>query len=123
MRLSDAIRLGSMLKPQGRGPQSIEGTAVASCALGAASDALGIASGTVSRYAELSRMYRDIRGTHPARTSMNAYPAISIVWELNDIYHWSRERIADWVEGLELAQEQPVIEPSAELVPVLVAAR
>jgi hypothetical protein len=29
-------------------------------------------------------------------------PLVTVVWHLNDAHRWSRERIADWLEGLGL---------------------
>lgn len=112
MRLSEAIRLGAMLKPQGFGDlwtggvRAVEGrlvdTPVHSCALGAAWDALGCG-------------WRDpLKDPPPAICAFLNQPAIcpscflrrranlgQIVAHLNDHHRWTRERIADWVESQE----------------------
>lgn len=122
MKLSEAIRLGAMLKPQGFGMLfDGEGT----CANGAALDACGL-------LAEI--------GTHILK---NRFPIVEVqaercfvcekymaklafsttlgglVAHLNDDHKWTRERIADWVESQEaLAEASSVaaIDPVGEAV-------
>lgn len=98
MRLSEAIRLGAMLKPQHFGSlRSDDG--VATCALGAAEEASG-------------ERWQVWYGQHPACLQDTACPACTYVprfdlnqeptiAHLNDTHRWTREQIADWVETIE----------------------
>lgn len=109
MRLSEAIRLGAMLKPQAFG---IYDDGVGTCALGAAAMAMG-------------RFYPDIVFSQEFQVLIDrkrchecgyvAHTGGATVAHLNDHHRWTRERIADWIEGLEAAQEPqaPPVEDSA----------
>lgn len=109
MQLSDAIRLGAMLKPQEFGHLLANGR---TCAFGAAFDALGLlevvlgtslASATLDQWPWLL--------THAPHPIIAGYvePAINVILKLNDVEHWSRERIADWVASVEPSNaSQPV---------------
>ena len=119
MTLSEAIRLGSMLIPEQTHHQMYASRMVATrvpcttadwnndpafpayvhkyevyaaCALGAAAAAgydLSVCS------------FPEIRRVCPARCSSVILPLATIIIHLNDVHHWSREAIADWVETLE----------------------
>lgn len=93
MKLSDAIRLGSMLRPQGFGAVPCRENQLTFCTLEAA-----IAAG-----------YRYEKPGHvvacPACQGNNSRGIESIVVHLNDHHHWTRERIADWVETIEPADD------------------
>ena len=106
MKLSEAIRLGAMLRPQGHGGlRKSQGGVLATCALGAACDAVGIAidaSGSnMEAYAALRARWPILREPvmHPEDGNMERM--LEITYLLNDISKWSRERIADWVETVE----------------------
>lgn len=110
MRLSEAIRLGSMLKPHGRGGFLIEeGT----CAAGAALDACGELDADTSLSS--TKHNQAFKRLFPI---INALPATcpvcglerAILWRwggefklahLNDQHEWTREAIADWIETIE----------------------
>lgn len=106
MTLSEAIRLGAMLKPQGFRSMASYASSHATCALGAAADALGLACGTALdlRYPWLSKRIEgcDVGGTHRCR---EIETLLETVWHLNDQHRWTREQIADWVETIEQQQE------------------
>lgn len=124
MRLSEAIRLGSMLKPQAFGPpgamlQSVSKT----CALAAAAEAIGLEHLNVYS-PQWQALFKPTTDTfacpvgelvchgwpgQPA-TLANLWPVVSVVAHLNDHHHWTREQIADWVETIEAAQT-PITEP------------
>lgn len=115
MKLSEAIRLGSMLKPQGFGElfTHLGDGRLASCAIGAAEDAIYGEQNEASDYdADEGAVYVKFMGI--LRTFAGC-PACSfgphwvqqVVHHLNDHHRWTREQIADWVEGIENAQEQP----------------
>lgn len=108
MKLSEAIRLGAMLKPQGVLFALRNGK---TCALGAAMDAIGALpqrrwfkwlpvadlEPAKARWPELNRIIR-----HPC--SGRKWRLRRVIWDLNDIRGWSREQIADWVEQIEREQ-------------------
>lgn len=95
MRLSEAMRLGSMLRPQAYGtsdgPQG-------ACALGAALDAIGK---TTNRYSTAANHFPVLCGEAPHPISGETLRVLTIVRVLNDEHRWTREQIADWVETLE----------------------
>lgn len=102
LTLSEAIRLGAMLKPQGFGLTFGEAT----CALGAALEAVG-----ATTQADWMPVYRlwpitSIRVLNPVcgREMLLG----STCWILNDKHKWTREAIADWVEQIERAQAPAV---------------
>lgn len=117
MRLSEAIRLGAMLKPQAYGPPS--GLVLLKfepriCALAAASLAVGNESLNVFldgiRWPVLCRPVQC-----PVCGGVGVlWPLSLIVVELNDQHRWTRERIADWVETLESPDERRVQPDAAE---------
>jgi hypothetical protein len=101
MRLSEAIRLGSMLRPQGFGHMWSGGK---SCAVGAAYEALGYGDGKDVFLPRdlydllISRIFLMPCGCTPYQLRFSLVTAIT---HLNDAHRWTRERIADWVETLE----------------------
>ncbi len=109
MRLSEAIRLGAAMKPQGFNGLDIDRT----CALRAATEAVGIKdnSGFIN-YRKLSEMF-DVLGKPskcPVCSADSQYIDIleSIVYHLNDGHRWTREHIADWIE----LNHEPLPEPT-----------
>ena len=101
MKLSEAIRLGAMLRPQALGAtRTVEG----SCALGAALEAVGDATMYMAA-ASIWPWLRDFQ-RHPVAGYMMG---ISCIRSLNDSFGWTREQIADWVATVEPAiVEAPV---------------
>lgn len=114
MKLSDAIRLGSMIRPKADGYFFRAG---ASCAQGAALEAIGV----LDRYDsdlnhDLMCEYFPIveqKAACPAcgdsflRTVKSIIPHLNNTssWSGNFDHGWSREQIADWVETIERAAE------------------
>lgn len=108
--LSAAMRYGSKLKPQAFGSlfkhDGITGV-LHSCALGAAYDAIESAKGNDVRMT-CSAHAADALKAHFGKalekpltvpdSSQQICEAINIIPYLNDAMHWSRERIADWLE-------------------------
>jgi hypothetical protein len=126
MRLSEAIRLGSMLRKQGFGRlfvHAAEGD-LRSCALGAAEEALRGGAAYDWRHADkVGDVYTiysellDSRNSCPRcaeRDVQYSAQTQAIVHHLNDDHRWTREAIADWLEALEL-QPAPAAEPQPEL--------
>lgn len=110
--LSAAIRLGAMLRPQGRGQFLRDGK---TCALGAALDAVGelalyvfvdgipncdqvrtIVDGMPYRWPVLREFVQ-----HPISPTWNQVPLASVIVDLNDTHKQTREQIADFVESVE----------------------
>jgi hypothetical protein len=103
MKLSEAIRLGSMLKPQGFG--ILRNTELTACAMDAAFAAAGVKLG------DDTWRWRD--ENWPILNAVIACPVCGedgkaldfiISSHLNDTHRWTRERIADFVETIEPAQ-------------------
>ena len=124
MKLSEAIRLGAMLKPQAfGGVNSTKGT----CALGAAFEAAGlpiqygaVVGGLNSRshlgsptwHVVVPPAWFDLGQQITTCPECSFNNAISeVIPHLNDHHKWTRERIADWVATIEAQREQ-----QAELV-------
>ncbi len=107
MRLSEAIRLGAMMKPQGFGHYFYNGK---SCGIGAAVDAIGRNSICGQDYLNRNEIEKEFpiinmaASCHECGVLFNgspfAYPATigGTIAHLNDDHRWTRERIADWVE-------------------------
>lgn len=115
MKLSEAIRLGSMLAPKGVGVLvDVDGH---TCALGAACDAVsvririgqrGVNNATFKRWPILRMLVAPPVPDLAGRKRVSVSVAIQT---LNDQSGWSRERIADWIETLEAAHQPKVDEP------------
>lgn len=117
MKLSDAIRLGSMIRPQGFDKYWPDGKT--SCALGAAFEAGGLRG-------HIEKAYNgDVTGLLPPiwATFLEAgqqcplcswgnqtIPTLSVITHLNDDHKWTRERIADWVATIEPSEASAEIE-------------
>lgn len=112
MKLSEAIRLGAMLKPQGFGEYVRAG---ATCAMGAAFDALGALDVPFSE----SEVFPIVSIVSPRCPICNARSYCgdigSMIFHLNDDHKWTRERIADqveiWEEAIEAAQDAAIAVP------------
>ena len=120
MKLSEAIRLGSTMKPQGFGLGRSEDVA---CALDAAYLAQGVAApDSLNWPAEwLPVCQKRVPCPVCGFRKSGPLPLVSVIAIcLNDTHRWTRERIADWVEVLELELEmnrQPEM-ASSDAVPV-----
>lgn len=118
LSLSQAIRLGAMLKPQAFG-QLFDGES--SCAQGAAADALGMGIDTwtagtptiwfTSWPDNVQWMFSTTPPACPECGQMRA-AVDCLIRHLNDEHRWTRERIADHVEQIEQQQ-------AASTVPIL----
>lgn len=106
MKLSEAIRLGAALKPQGFGTLDTNGH---TCAIGAALDAVG----QLDRAVNTAMPYEVAQNLWPILRA-NDYELMSAIIRANDGDHQTREVIADFVEQYEdfesaqAAQDQPV---------------
>jgi hypothetical protein len=79
-----------------------------SCALGAASEAIGTHGvADADPYSSLSRRFPVL--THlvqlPGSQKVECYPLLGVIIHLNDAKGWSREAIAEYVETIEQEYE------------------
>lgn len=134
MKFSAAILMNGMVKPQGFGPDSIS-SEEAPCALGGALQSVGRQIvGSIRRdrcaslynlqtlskewpWADECREYVVMREVLGMGVGTKTSP-VDIVWRMNDLLHWSRAQIAEWVASVE-PQESP--EPVSEFEHILEA--
>lgn len=122
MKLSEAIRLGAMLKPQGFGVNSIKSDSPDTCALGAAADAVGITHDYADIYTAWPWTAKNCKSPFDDRLLFRRdhEDALSIIWKLNDVHRWTREQIADWVATIEPSESPVDITHTADAVKELV---
>lgn len=153
MKMSEAMRVGAKMNPQcleGHFGQTEDGK-ITTCAISAAVIAMGILdtdgnappdakfrivtdmrTGMTVKQIDNPKHVVDFLGAVSyspcncpfAKTEKNTN--VLIIWHLNDVHHWSREAVAEWVEVIEneIAKKDEKTEiPSTEVVngkPVLV---
>jgi hypothetical protein len=109
VKLSEAIRLGSMLKPQAF-ETFFDGTGT--CALGAACEAMGLVPDrwTLDALRAANDLLDLVTVTLLRGVPCPACPVdtkgTNLIPHLNDEHRWTREQIADFVETIEVAQER-----------------
>lgn len=108
LKLSEAIRLGAMLKPQGTLWLEYAGK---TCALGAALDAVGELPQPMPErqqplYDLLYKRWPILSAVAEGQEQSGVCVGQAIA-TLNDGEGWTREQIAEWVEAIE-NQSQPV---------------
>ena len=100
MRMSEAMRRGTAMRPQCR---STMFNGVGSCAVGAAMEGAGIE--LVYTLHELTRAYPEWTPILNALVTSDANSTARYCWlvmtYLNDERKWTREDIADWLKGVE----------------------
>lgn len=110
IKLSDAIKLGSMLRPQGFGRTfTLSGK---SCAVGAALESVGVLYNPEVRTAAVYSYWPwiDIQSAMCPCDS-NVHDSVEgIIVRLNDVHLWSREEIASWVATVEPSDSPEVPE-------------
>jgi hypothetical protein len=123
MKLSEAIRLGAMLKPQGFGELCVElpDGRLATCAMGAAQEAAVCAftgtSDPLESVAVIYARYEALLDTGvgcPACEDIDDEFLDQVIHHLNDEHCWTREQIADWVETIERAHPVEDVPVSVE---------
>lgn len=98
MRLSQAIRVGSKLTRQAWGQiKAVDGS---TCALGAAAEGLEIDLSSATCWTSV--VCRKLEALYPQFNPL----IFNAIYILNDIEHWKREAIADWVEVVEKLMER-----------------
>ncbi len=105
MRLSEAIRLGSMLGSQAFGHGF--GDNGETCAHGAALLAIGRKGAWYTENMDHWPWTTYTRAECPGCRSF--IMVFSAIRELNDMHKWTRERIAEWVSTIE-PKEEPEVE-------------
>lgn len=128
LKLSEAIRLGSMMTTQGFGYRSMN-NATSPCALGAARLAAGVHIFAFSKPEMLSDTFPILLAEvniHDLPPLYNLpfnqrekvkipHPLFDVIWRLNDVVRWSREQIADYVASIESELDRTLIESNAEV--------
>lgn len=122
MKLSEAIRMNGMMKPQGFGSESARDTD-APCAIGGALQSIG--RQTPARFE--ASAFGGITTEWPFVREVSSCPAcfgdvcsgrissvVGIIWRLNDVHRWTRSQIADWVATVE-PQETEIRPTPSEL--------
>ena len=101
MRLSEMIRLGSMLTEQCRGTMhtSFAGHEF-TCAMGAAKIGCETSNVSLDKFDYLLSEYVENPITHELGS------VIKTIIDLNDKQDWTREKIADWLETIETKLEE-----------------
>lgn len=106
MRLSEAMRLGAMLRPQVEGVYFAFG---GSCAIGAAIEATG--GDIADEESHEAHIVAHFGWIDKAKTNCPACQDRDevgcIITHLNDVHEWTRDRIADWVATIEPQEAQP----------------
>jgi hypothetical protein len=120
MKLSEAIRMNGMMKPQGFGPWSMTSLS-APCALGGALQILGrqCTEETGPNYFALNEQWEwllpnqecPIPDCNYGKTPQSNTNATCVIFHLNDDHRWTRQQIADWVETIEPAELPALAEP------------
>jgi len=100
MKLSEAMRLGAMMRPQAFGVLINRDTG-GTCAIGAVMDAVGIL-GQFGAHGRLQEVYPELTFQSVGGTINPITGAVYSRWQtivdLNNYHKWTRERIADWIE-------------------------
>lgn len=132
MKLSEAIRLGAMMKPQAFGKlrrvvyfyKGEPRQEIRTCALGAALDACGllmVEDVQLMRFDNVFVHHPEIIATllqccrNPMIESGRTASVHEVIVYLNDNCRWSREQIADWVACIEQRVEYEVFEEEVEV--------
>jgi uncharacterized C2H2 Zn-finger protein len=122
MKLSEAIRLGAMLRPVQEFNVLFDPTSGGTCALGAAAEALGILDLTTrNNYIKGKKVPRawhwikrfvecPVCGEWSQRVD-------DMIAHVNNQHEWTRERIADWVATMEEAQSADAVPKQQPLRP------
>lgn len=110
MTLADAIRKGAMQRPQHFGAlfsHACLDDERKSCAMGAAYEAVfGTTQITRDDWPEMFVMFPELLNRRigcPGCNSCSTWALQSIIEHLNDAHDWTREAIADWLDGLDAA--------------------
>jgi hypothetical protein len=105
MKLSEAMRIGAKLRPQGFGYlfQLNENDQVCSCAIGAAAEGLLGTDPFVLKMglSDVKEKFPQLGEHVPNPGREGATQSLkTVIIHLNDEQEWTREEIADWLEGI-----------------------
>jgi hypothetical protein len=105
MKLSEAIRLGAMMRPQAF---SCYTDGIGTCVWGAANEAIGLPANHGFFETEGEWSVADQASRCPIAKCVRRFRVVSsIIQHLNDEHRWTREKIADWVETIEAQHDTP----------------
>jgi hypothetical protein len=101
MRLSEAIMMNGMTKPQGFGVDSMY-SLDAPCAIGGALQAVG----ERQQYSVVGEVWPWTEENDHIICPLCKYPVpaeqtVAVLFHLNDIHKWTRAQIAEWVASIE----------------------
>ena len=96
MKLSEAILEGCKNTIQGFGSESMYSSTFP-CVLGAALLGVNIQVGVKNGYFLLREQFKELKQLERHPILYINRTLISIIYDLNDRYRWSREKIADWL--------------------------
>jgi hypothetical protein len=118
VRLSEALLMLGMTKPQGFGNEGLISVDTP-CAIGGALQIIG------RQPEDLMPAYRIFREAWPWTEKMTVCPVCqhertdqikSIIWHLNDLHEWTRAQIAEWVASIEPREEEESVEVIEEVI-------
>ena len=110
MKLSEAIKNGAKIRPQCYGGLfQIDGSEIKSCALGAALEGAGLYTPSEEELLASTTLFNawpELGGgdclcpskRHPSDDTEEFHLEI-LIEHLNDTHRWTREQIAEWLEG------------------------
>lgn len=104
MRLSEAMRLGALLRPQGFWSKQFRASQDTTCAVEAVAEAMGWVYRDVGPEKYIA-LWPWLPTTCPVCGRLFDYGSVMIAVCLNDQHQWTRERIADWVATHEPSAE------------------
>jgi hypothetical protein len=118
MKLSEAILLGSTLRPQIKGYLFADGR---SCALGAAGEAIG------AQPKDCQGSWEFIRNAWPWTQALSfgcpacwrpkgTWKVLDLIVHLNDFHSWTRQCTAAWVASVEPGEKEGRVEASVDNV-------
>ena len=121
MKLSEAIRLGSMTSLQAFGVMKNYANGN-TCALGAAREAMGLEAWCALKWPQQDvacPVCQQIRFVVCGFTSYLSSGLFHAIGHVNDVHRWTRPQIADWVELQEQRGEEESYELVASAAPVI----
>jgi len=109
MKLSDAIRAGSKLRPQQLFYTMENNEMTGACAIGAAH-----AAGYNVRHLDMTNV--DVKSCPGCGKAVFFPSIVSLIIHLNDYHRWERERIAEWLDTIGFEGGRPMVVTPKEVV-------
>lgn len=104
MKLSHAIMMNGMTKPQGFGDKSVY-SIDSPCAIGGALQAIGKQRDGSSAYHTFTYEWPWVNRSSSCPSCPAAGTVRDTIWHLNDNHRWTRQQIAEWVSRVEPDEE------------------